>query len=442
MSLPPGPRGHWLFGNAVDFRRDRLRFLERLAADFGPVASFLLGLRRWCLVSDCRDVERILRSDAEGFRKPRALTVAGRLFFGDALTATDGDTWRRRRKLVAPLFAPSAVAPLLDAAGSEADAIAAAWKDGATIRGESDLGAAVARVCGTALLGMDLSGEAPAIVRAMETALEGLGERVRSPLPTPDWLPTEANRKMKRGMCPIRAVVERGMASASSGTSQHASLLRTLLAARERASGVDDTVVRDEAAIMMALGAHQITVALLWTLVLLAQHEGVATRVAAELEAAVSARRPPGAGDLERLEYTSFVVDESLRLYPPFFLLLREARRDVLLGGFRIREGSTVAVSPYVSHRSAAHFEEPRSFRPERWAGGLRMRLPPMAYFPFGGGPRVCVANHVARAQLILMTAAFTRRFRFELVNENEIRPRASVALGFRTEPTFALQMR
>jgi cytochrome P450 len=189
-----------------------------------------------------------------------------------------------------------------------------------------------------------------------------------------------------------------------------------------------DAQVRDEAVILFLAGHETTALALTYSLYLLATHPECQQRLSGEL-ARVLAGRPPGLGDLERLEYTESVVLEAMRLYPPAWGIAREALAPVEIGGYRFPKGAAFVMSPWVVHRDPKLFEEPDRFRPERWAGDLARRLPRFAFFPFGGGPRVCIGNRFAMMEAKLVLAGAIQRFCFEPTPETSLALFPSVTL-------------
>jgi cytochrome P450 len=268
----------------------------------------------------------------------------------------------------------------------------------------------------------------------MVAALAGFGGRVRRGVPIPDWLPVRDNRRMRGGMRAVHRVTRAAIAAARGPSADEGNVLAILLAARDDHTGRPAFAERelvDEIAVMFALGGHQMALALSWAAHLLSLHPDVANRLAHEADVILGGRIP-SAADVERLPFAGMVIDETLRLYPPFFLVVREAATDCELGGFRIDRGTTIGLSTWATHRSPTYFDEPDAFRPERWAGGLARRLPRFAYFPYGGGARVCIARAFVHAQLVLALATIARRFRLDPAGDHVVAPRPETALGMR----------
>jgi cytochrome P450 len=219
--------------------------------------------------------------------------------------------------------------------------------------------------------------------------------------------------------------------------SEKNNLLSLLLHARDEDDGshMTDKQVRDEAMTLFLAGHETTALALSWTWYLLAQHPEAEARLAAEVESVLRGRLPT-VTDLPQLRYAECVVLESLRLYPPAFTIGREALDDCKVGGYPVPAGMTLLMSQWVVHRDPRYFDNPEAFDPERWAGDFAKRLPKYAYFPFGGGPRLCIGNSFALMEAVLVLATLAQRFRFTLVREHPVVPWPTFTL----RPRFGIQ--
>lgn len=173
--------------------------------------------------------------------------------------------------------------------------------------------------------------------------------------------------------------------------------------------------VRDEITTIFVGGNDTVADTLSWAWYLLSQHPAVEAKLLAEIEATLGGRAP-AASDLPRLPYTSMVVSEVLRLYPPASVLIREAIADFDIGTYRVAKGTQIVVSPWVMHRDVRYFADPEVFNPDRWADGLARRIPRYTYFPFGGGPRLCIGRSFATMEVVLVLASVAQHFQLELL--------------------------
>jgi cytochrome P450 len=252
-------------------------------------------------------------------------------------------------------------------------------------------------------------------------------------------VPTLANRRLRASKRKvdkvILAIIEARRNQNGGGQDD---LLSLLIRARdEDGSVMTDTQVRDEAMTLFLAGHETTALALTYSLYLLATHPECQARLAGELDRVLGGRTPV-LGDLESLRYTDAVVLESMRLYPPAWALARQALTDVEIGGYQFRKGAAFVMSPWVVQRDPKNFDEPEVFKPERWDNDLSRRLPRFAYFPFGGGPRVCIGNRFAMMEATLVLAVAIQRFRFEVTPETALSLLPSVTL----RPRQAVQLR
>lgn len=405
----PGPSGIPVLGSAVAYLRDPLGFLSATAEAFGPVAEFRLGPRRMVLLSQAEQIEDVLVRKAEAFSKSALLRNAGRAVLGSAIDTLDGEAWSERVRQVAPALRRDHVERGVEAAARLAEVWARGLEPGELRRLDHDLLSLCLRVEQRTLLGFEQADpEALALGAAFGRALDGWNAKLVAP--TPDWLPTPANLRMRRAMRKVHRFVRDAIASRrDSGRGEIP--LDVLLRA-----GLSEGVLRDELAVLVVLGAHQLSLALAWTIHEIARHPAVDERIAAGPDPA----------------YLHHVVDEALRLHPPFFLLVRDPVREVAIGGHRIAPGMTVALSPWVTQRSERYWKAPLEFRPERWEGGEAKATPQYACFPFGGGRRACMAKALVRGQLVAMLAAILSRLRFASVSDAPVEPDPAIALRMR----------
>jgi cytochrome P450 len=263
-------------------------------------------------------------------------------------------------------------------------------------------------VAGAVLFGDDLASEAEAVRGAMAVLQRQTNERLDHPVQLPLWLPTRATREFRQAIGVLDAVVARMVRRREAGPARD-DLLGLMLEAR-RAGTLDDRQLRDEAVTLLLAGHENTGNALTWMLELVARHPDVGARVAAEAEA-ISGARIPAAADAGRYTESVQVAAEALRLYPTSWLLLRRARQEDVLGGYRVQPGTIVIVSPWLVHRHPAYWPEPERFQPERFGADARDRRHPFAWIPFGAGPRRCVGAGLAELEMPLVLAAIATRF-------------------------------
>jgi cytochrome P450 len=231
----------------------------------------------------------------------------------------------------------------------------------------------------------------------------------------PLWVPTRANRRLRQAVAELGQTVEGFIAAGKSRKGPGNDLLsRLLFAQREDGTRMSERQLRDEAMTLYLAGHETTALTLAWTWYLLSQHPHVENKLVSEWQVVLRGTTPT-THHLPKLIYTSAVIAESMRLFPPVYVIGREATTDLELGGYPVKRGYTVLMSQWVNHRDPKYFPDPEAFRPERWEHGLAKRLPKFAYYPFGGGQRLCVGNAFALTEAAIILAAVGHRYRFTL---------------------------
>jgi cytochrome P450 len=360
-------------------------------------------------------VEQVLVTDNHNYRKHYGLRM-NRLLLGKGLLTSDGEFWLRQRRLAQPAFLRQRIAGYGETMVAYTERLLAGWRADETRDLQVEMTRLTLEITGKTLFGADVGGDAADVGRAMADALDSFEKRVSSLFPLPYWVPTATNRRLIRAVHCLDEILYRFIKERRASSEQWDDLLSLLLHAHdEEGDRMTDQQVRDEAMTLFLAGHETTALALAWTGYLLAQHPEAEEKLRAELRAVLGDRAPTVA-DLPRLPYAERVVLESMRLYPPAWAIGREALHDTEIGGYPVRKGTTLFMSQWVTHRDPRWFDEPERFHPDRWAGGLAQRLPKFAYFPFGGGPRLCIGNTFALMEAVLVVATIFRQFRYELV--------------------------
>ncbi|MGH2355004.1 MAG: cytochrome P450 [Chloroflexota bacterium] len=447
-----GPPGRGPGGSLRAFRRDPLSFLTSCARDYGDFVPLRIALRRAVLLSHPDLVEEVLVTQHQNFVKTPLLRRSRRLL-GHGLLLSEGDFWRRQRRLMQPAFHRQRIAGYGETMVRATERTLATWRDGEACDIHQDMMALTLEIVCRTLFGADISGEAAEVAAAMATAQERINARMGSWLALlPDTFPTPGNLAFLRAAKRLDAIIDGIIEQRRAGAEDTGDLLSMLLDARDDdGRGMTDQQLRDEVMTLFLAGHETTALALSWTWYLLAQHPAVEARLHDELRA-VLCGQAPAAGDVPQLRYTEAVISEALRLYPPAWTQGREAVRDCVIGGYPVRAGTVVVLSQWVLHRDPRFFDQPEAFMPERWtdpsagsepalsAGSepalsagkgqaLTRRLPRFAYFPFGGGPRLCIGSSFAMMEAVLLLAAIAQQFRLALVPGQTIVPWPAITL-------------
>lgn len=414
MAELTGPRGGFLgLGNARALGRDLLGFYRDNARVHGDASAFRIGpIKCFQFVHPDHNHE-VLVEKARAFSKPARLRRVLGQWNGNGLVVNEGESWVRQRRLTNPAFKPQRIARYVDIVNRRADALLAGWQAGATVDASAAVYKLTFGVVAEALFGSDV--EAHTERFAAEVAVlnvEGMRE-MSSPIIWPLWFPTPAKRRIRRATRYLQGVADAMIAAHRKAGEDRGNLLSAMLHVRDDEAGGDggqmtDRQARDESINLMLGGAETTGTAVLWTLHLLSTHPEEQARVRAEV-AEVLGGRAPTADDVGKLKWVERSFQEALRLYPPAYLLPREALEDVDIGGHAVPRGAQVTLVVYVTQRDARWFPEPEAFRPARFEG--EPTWPKGAYLPFGLGPRACIGRGFATTEAVVALARLLQRF-------------------------------
>lgn len=414
--LPPGPKGSLLGGCLGQFMTRRLDFFLDVAK-YGDLASFRFGPRRIYLASHPDLIEQVLVTDAKHYIKH----FGARMYkpvLGNGLVTSEGDFWLRQRKLSQPMFLKSRVLSYAPVMGELTRRMLAAWRPGERVDVHFEFSGLTSAIALKTLFGLDDHADREKFVESLRAAFLLLSEKFRALVRIPFWVPTPRNLKIRKAIAHLDTVLDGFIAAGRARKVPGDDLLSRLVTAQDDdGMRMTDRQLRDEAMTLYLAGHETTALTLSWSWYLLSQHPRVEEKLAAEWQRVLDGRTPTP-DDLANLPYTEAVITEAMRVYPPVYLIGREATRDLELGGYRVKRGTTVFMSQWVNHRDPQHFPDPEVFRPERWEDGLAKRLPKYAYYPFGGGPRVCIGNTFALMEAAILLAAVGQRYRFTLAED------------------------
>ena len=412
--LPPGPRGTLLGGNIHQFRTDILDFLLETARDYGPLASFRVGPRQVFLASGPDLIEQVLVTDAQHYIKHFGAR-AFKPVLGNGLITSEGAFWHRQRKLIQPAFLKTRVQSYAPVMAELTNQMLDSWTPGKRVEIDFEFEVLTSKIALKTLFDLDDRGDHERFDGVLKLAFNLMNERLRRIFKLPLWLPTPANRRLKRAVAELDQTVQSFIASGRSRQHPGDDLLSRLLVAQHQdGTRMSDRQLRDEAMTLYLAGHETTALTLAWSWYLLSQHRRVEEKLVSEWKRVLRGA-PPSSAHLSRLSYTAAVIAESMRLFPPVYVIGREATTELELGGYRVKPGYTVLMSQWVNHRDRKYFPEPEEFRPERWEHGFSKRIPKFAYYPFGGGQRICVGSAFALMEAAIILAAVGQRYRFTL---------------------------
>jgi cytochrome P450 len=412
-----------LYGDLPRLARDPAGALADLGRQTGgEVVRLDLGLSRPYLVTHPDHVQHVLRDNAGNYLREGMLWKPVRRLVGNGISS-EGPTWRRRRKLVQPLFSARHIAALADrmartVAGS-VDALDAHARSGRPIDVAGEMTRIMQRALVRAFFGGRISAaDADRLGPAIETAFTSLGPRMLLPF-APHAVPLPGDGAFRRAVRTVDEVmyplVREGRQLATENADDGDDLVTLLCRARDSDGvGLDDQQVRDDVVGIFVAGTETSAMALTWLWAALDAHPEVAAGVRAEIGQVVGAG-PPTAEHLTRLPFTGMVLRESLRLYPAAWIIPRTAQDHDEIGGVPVEAGATVLISPYLTHRAEGVWPRADVFDPQRFAAGGDDGRHRYAYLPFGAGAHHCIGSHLFTVEATLVVAAVLSRYRVTL---------------------------
>jgi cytochrome P450 len=411
-------------------QRDNLGFLMQLKRDYGDFARFRVGPYYAYLVAHPDDIHEILVTQAAKFYKSKVTKTTFNRFLGDGLLTSDGEFWKRQRRLEQPAFHVKRVTAYADTMVELTERQLERWGDGQQLDIDHEMMSLTLNIIARTMFDADVSGAANAVDEAMGAIQEIISQQNRSIVPPlPIWIPTPRNRREHDAVETLDSILNPIIAERRISRADKGDLLSMILLAQdEDGSSMTDKQVRDEC-MTLFLAGHETTANVLnWTWYLLAQNPEAEAKLHAELDAVLGGRNPTLA-DFPQLKYTEMVIKEAMRLYPPAWSTVREPIEDVTIRGYTIPKGTTVIVPFYLLHHDERWFPEPERFIPERFSPENEKQIPRYAYIPFGGGPRVCIGNQFAQMEARLLLATIAQRYQLALAPGQQVEKEPLITL-------------
>lgn len=439
-----GPRGQELLITLRDLQKDPLTVLLRSAEKYGDFVHLPLGIRHVYLVNQPELIQHILQHNHRNYTKDTFQYNLLSTVTGNGLLTSDGEFWLRQRRLIQPAFHRRQIAPFGETITQATATLLRRWDKYSQERRPVDVDAEMMQlaleIIGKTLFSVDLRAEARELTGAVLTVLDHIIHRARHPISLPLSFPTSRNREFRQALDKldraVYAIIQDRRQHKSPPTQEAGDLLALLLQAQDEdtGQGMDDRQLRDEVITLIIAGHETVASALTWTWYLLSQHAGVQNQLDQELQQVLGGKLPTSE-DLSDLPITRMVFQESLRLYPPAWMISRKAlQRDQLPDSrlemsHEIRAGGLVVISPYVIHRHPHYWDNPERFDPWRFSPQRENDQPRFAYIPFGGGPRLCIGDSFALFEARLIIASIAQSYRLQLVPDHPVEVEALVTL-------------
>jgi cytochrome P450 len=429
--LPPGPKGLPLFGLAFQVLRDPLETLRRLAREYGDIVCVPIVNQHRIFLNHPDYIEQVCIVQQAKFHKSKLTKDVTQRLLGQGLLISEGDFWRRQRRLAQPAFHRSRINEYGATMVERAEVRMKQWRDGDVRDITQEMMAMTLDIAVRTLFGSTLQAEAEQVGDSLGYLMRYSLRKARSPIKVPENWPTPANRRATRETQFLDSLIygiikER---QAEGNTNHHHDLLAMLMSAMdEDGTQMTPRQLRDESMTLFLAGHETTALTLSWAWYMLSENPAAEARLHEELHG-ILAGRAPELADFERLPYLRAVVNETLRLYPAAYILARTSVAPCTIAGYDFPADTTMIMAQWVMHRDLRYFDDPEVFQPERWLNGLENRLPAGAYFPFGDGPRRCIGQGFALLESALVLATIAQKYRFKLVPGHPVIPDPLVTL-------------
>ncbi|GHJ43215.1 cytochrome P450 [Catellatospora sp. TT07R-123] len=416
------------------FIHDPLELFDSMHASHGDVVEFFMAGDRWVLLSHPDDIERVhletTRNYRKGYQEYKKIGYVFSRTLGNGLVTSEGSFWRTQRRLAQPAFHTKRVQGYADTMVDYTRELIDTWRPGDEFDMRILMGGLTQRVAGKSFFGTDTEKESSRASQALDKIMLGfnveLGSMVLERLPA--FVPTRNRRRVDSAISDFEDVIAEFIANRRAAVGEHADLLAMLVESRDDdGSQMSDKQLRDELVTMYVAAQETTTSTLAWIWYFLGTRPDLAARVYAEVDSVLGGA-PATAEKMGELKLLRAVVDEVLRLYPPAWRVFRVPDNDVEFQGYRVKAGTMVAMSQWITHRDPRWFDKPTEFDPDRWLDGRTANLHRYAYWPFGGGPRMCIGNGFALMEIVLIAATIAQRVRYTLL-DHDVKPYPMITL-------------
>lgn len=437
----PMEAGLPLIGTVIPMSHDPLGYLTRIVRKYPDLAGIKVMGATYYVISHPDLIEQVLVTHNQRFIKDKGLKVYAKPVFGNGLLSSDGDFWLRQRRMAQPAFHRQRINAYAEAMTDFTARALSSWRDGETRDIHADMMHLTLEVVAKTLFDADKNEAVNEIGACLDVIMERMSSQGLTAMieqVTGRVINRPLQERYERAVARLDGIVDGVIAERrKAGATEGADLLSMFLAARDDdGAGMTDEQLRDECKTMFLAGHETTALTLSWTWWLLALNPEVKTKLREELKRVLDGRTPALA-DLSQLTYTEQVIKESMRLMPPAWSIQRESTSEVPLGKYLIPKGSDVLMSQYAVHRDPRWYPQPDVFVPERWTDGFAKQLPKYAYFPFGGGPRLCIGQQFAMMEAMLMLAMVAQRYDLALAPNQRIEPQPSITM----RPRHGLRM-
>ena len=422
LNLPPVAQGGWPIGSAKNFALDRLGFFDEAVPKYGEafqITSIFFKLvrdfDRVVIVTNPDMVKHIMQDNNRNYVKSHGYAVL-KVLLGEGLLTSEGEFWRKQRRLLQPAFHRDRLSSFVDTYAEFGQKLVDKWSEipeGQVVDVSKDFMETTLHIVSKAMFSSDVGDAMDVVDREFDYANEKLIKRITNPFPLPLWFPLPHIRREKNSYEAIKGVVLKVIEKRRKNTTKYDDLLAMLMEVEDADTGekMSDQQIQDEVITIFLAGHETTAVALTWLVHCLDENPEVLEKLLEEEQRVLNGSIPT-IDKLRELEYTRMVIDETLRLYPPAWIIGRHANAADKLGQFDIPENTNCLIPVYYIHRNPKYWKDPEKFNPERFSKENSKGRHKFLYFPFGGGPRLCIGNNFALMEMQVIVPMIVRAFK------------------------------
>lgn len=431
-----GPKGKFILGSAKEFRADPLAFCSKMERDYDGFCKVQLGPVKGIFVSDPEIIKQVLATKNKSFVKGSQYKEL-KHFLKDGLLTSEGETWFKQRRLAQPSFYKKTVETFFNIMVKYSDKLVNEWSEKGAFEALPSMNTFTLAAIGEAVFNRDLTKDANSIGSNLGFMIEETNTRMWNIVNWPIWFPTTNNKKFNKGGEIIDKVVFQLINDLRNKREEEGNLTQMLLDAEDADTGekMNDQEVRDELMTIFVAGHETTALALSWTMYLVAKHPEVEEKIRQEIQTVVGDETFT-VDKVWKLEYIKAVLDEVMRLYPPAWIIGRVSTEQVDLGKFTVEKEQDIIISPYAVQNSEKLWQNPEKFDPERFLGDKKKSIHKYAYFPFGGGPRICIGEQFAIMEMVIALATIYKTGK-PVLKENNVEKMPLVTLRPKTNIKF-----
>ena len=445
--LPPGPKGHFLFGSIKDYKKDVLNFFLNTTEEYGDLVSFDLGPRKAFLTKDPYLAERILKTKSKIYSKDTPGVKRVKEVLPTGLLTTWDREWKRQRKISQQAFRKNKIESFVDHFLNSAQTTKSIWEGYLKNSDEINITFSMMRnTLQSALSTMFTDGaqeKSKEIIRDFGILNDITNLKIPRAFNFPLWFPTPENIKLNKANKNLHFILDNLIQKRRKSKKDYPDLLSFLMNAvdDDTGKGFTDEELRYQLLTILIGGVDTSANTLSFAWFLAASNNDIQQKLSEEAKQAFE-KAPNSIEVLSHLPYTTMFINEVVRLYPPVPIFGRTALEEDTWNGFKIPKGMLVITSPYVIHRNKKYWKDPNKFDPERHTKEKMKGMPPFSYFPYGGGPRICIGMGYAQIQLPLTVASLVKDFDFKKDDNKKIELKPSITLGTKSPIILKIKKR